>query len=266
MINILNKAVLICFFMIAVFSVSSQDRPLRSFDEIFPSLTREQRREVFTERGFRNTFSRNETPIITPAANSEINLYNAALQRRPTQLVEALVVIPYAGRQLTMLDAYNTIGQIQNIKNYTIYSPKAGRNIPLFEESHRIDINRRNNPLPDPPPATVLPSSETIYLCLKDTYFGNTFFRGEFSTSLYGVTCNLTNHLAIWFLVFPVMSADKFTTILYVEPIREGMLVYGMVGIDIPDFVAGRINLPSNINRRLNIFISWLRDGFRAIV
>ena len=61
------------------------------------------------------------------------------------------------------------------------------------------------------------------------------------------------------------MRAEKFATTLYVEPLEEGMLVYGMVGIDIPQFLVERINLGFNIDRRLNIFINWLRNGFNSI-
>jgi len=102
-------------------------------------------------------------------------------------------------------------------------------------------------------------------MLLRDTFFGNTYFRGTFSESRQGISYNLTNNTAVWFLVFPVMRAERFVTVLYLEPLREGMLIYGVAGIDIPEFLVTRINLASQIDVRLTIFINWLRDGIRSI-
>ena len=219
---------------------------------------------VFSEAGLRNTFRSDETQLIIPSSNSGIDIMSAVMEKSPTQLVEALVVIPYTRRTLNLLDIYNAIGRIQSISEQLIYSPSRGGYIPLFEQSTRLDGGRRNRPIPDPPPATILPSSETMYINLRDTFFGNTYFRGSLSTGRHGITYYMTNNTAIWFLVFPVMRAERFAAILYVEPIAEGTLVYGMAGIDIPEFIADRVNLGFQINRRVSVLINWLRDGFRS--
>jgi len=262
-----KNAFFFCFFLLLVFSITSLEaQTLRSLDEIFPGLSYGQKYSALTQRGLRNTFSKNENPTFIPAANSQIDLLGAVMEKKPTQLVEALVVVPYSGRPLNLLDAYNAIGKIENISNYTVYSSsRGGRYIPLFEESKRLDNAKRDRPIPDPPPATRLPSSETIYFYLKDTFFGNTYFRGDLTVNRYGIINNITNSAAIRFLVFPVMGAEKFSTVLYVEPLQEGMLVYGMVGIDIPEFLVNMLNLTSDINRRLNVFINWLTDSFQSI-
>jgi len=246
-------------------NASRTEASLRSLDEIFPDLSRIQRWRVFTVRGLRNTFHRNEAALFIPSSKSGIDLLGTIRDSNPVQTVEALVVVPYSGRTLNTLDAYNAIGRIQNISNYLVYSSSRDRFIPLFEESTRLDNGQRNRPIPDPPPATRLPASETMYICLRDTFFGNTYFRGNLSTGPHGITYSLTNNTAVWYLVFPVMGAEKFAAILYVEPLREGMLIYSVAGIDIPEFIASRINLAFNIDRRVTIFINWLSDGLRAI-
>jgi hypothetical protein len=249
-------------FPVSAFEVDPRTRgSMRSLNQIFPGLTREQRGRVFSETGLRNNFRANETPLIIPSPNSGINVLGAVMEKTPTQLVETLVVIPYNRRILTKLDAYNAIGRIGNISDYLVYSAARDSFIPIFDRSTRLDNGRRNRPIPDPPPATVLPSSESIFLLLRDTVFGNTYFRGDFSDGRYGITYNMTNNTAVWFLIFPVMGAEKFAAVLYLEPLREGMLVYGMAGIDIPEFLVSRINLAFQIDRRLSLLINWLRDG-----
>ena len=266
-----NKAFITGLFIAAFFSVSplkAAPQPAgstRVFRELFPSLTVEQIMAVFSGGGLRNNFTRSEAPIITPASNSGIDLLRVVRENAPTQLVEALIVIPYTHRRLTRLDAYNAVGRIQNISDYRVYSSSHGGLTPLFPESTRLYNGNRNRPIPDPPPARTLPSSETVYIRLRDAFFGNTYFRGEFSAGRHGITYNMTNNAAIRFLVFPVMRAEQFTAILYVEPLAEGMLIYGVAGVTIPEFLLNRLNLAAQIDRRVTLFMMWLRDGLRAM-
>jgi len=271
-----HKVIIICFILFPVFSVStvaanphssgSQEiAHLRIFNELFPDLTLEQRRAVFSQSGLRNTFRSNGTPLIVPSPNSGIDVLSAVMEKSPSIIIEALVMVPNRNRTLTMLDTYNAIGRIQNISKQLIYSSSRGGYIPLFEESTRLEEGRRNRPIPDPPPATVLPSSEIIYVHLRDTFFGNTYFRGTFSAGERGITYEMTNNSAVSFLIFPVMRAERFAMVLYVEPILGGTLIYGKAGIDVPDFLLDRINLDLQINRRVSVLINWLRESLLTI-
>jgi hypothetical protein len=57
------------------------------------------------------------------------------------------------------------------------------------------------------------------------------------------------------------MKEEKFAAVLYMEPLIEGMLLYGMAGADASDFVSNRIDIPSAIRKRLAVFTGWIRDG-----
>lgn len=264
-----GKTVFAVFLFFLVFSVSflkADPGSLRSFDHLFPGFTIAQKQMAFTAFGFKNSFKKNEAPQIVPASYSGINILRTVMEKKPTQLVEAIIVVPYSGRELDKLDAFNAIGRIERISDYLVYSPsRGGKMIPLFEESTRLDDPKRKRPIPDPPPANRLPYSHSMHLCLKDTFFGNTYFRGDFTDSPFGLSYFLTNFTTVWFLVFPVMRAEKFAAVLYIEPLAEGMLIYCMAGIDIPEFLLDRINLAYQIDRRLSIFISWLSDGLKEM-
>ena len=60
------------------------------------------------------------------------------------------------------------------------------------------------------------------------------------------------------------MKENKFTAVLYMEPLTDGMLVYSMAGADASDFAANRIDIPSAISKRLAVFIGWIRDNLIA--
>jgi hypothetical protein len=251
------------FFGFLFVSPIIQADPLRSFDDIFPTLGRNQKMSALSERGFRRSFGKNEFPRIVPAPESGIDLYSIAMEKEPSHFVEALLIVPHNGTQLNRLDAYNALGRIGDIKNHTYYNSSRSMNINIFEESTRLEVNRLNNTIPDPPPARYVPASESVYIRLKDRYFGNIDVRGDLTSNPYGITYNLTNFRAIRFLLFTVMRAEKLCAVIYLEPIAEGMLVYGMAAIDIPDFVASRVNVSREIDRRLTIFINWLNEGLR---
>jgi len=261
----MNKIALICILFIDIFMISTPaESQLRSFDALFPGITERQKQRIFTDEGMINSFLRNETPLFVPASNSGINLWPVVMEKIPSQMVEALAVVPYNNRPLSRLDIYNVLQKIRNLSNYTINSKSRGT-IPLFEGSTRIDTPNRNRPIPDPPPALILPSTETIYVRVKDAFFGNTYLRGDFSTSYYGITYRLTNSTTIWYAIFPVMGTEKLAMVIYAEPVAEGLLVYGLAGLDIPMFIATTINLADNINMRVRILMSWLIDNLKEL-
>jgi len=151
------------------------------------------------------------------------------------------------------------LGMIGDIKDQTV--PLNGRPVNLFEETTRIAGAQSRRSIPDPPPATALPYSETMYLRFSDAYIGDLFIRGDISISLYGMTYSMTNFTDIRYSLFRIMRAERYSTIIYLEPLKEGLLIYSVSGLYLPSFIAKRINMPWNINSRVTLFINWITDG-----
>lgn len=264
MIKALTKIVLTCLLLLVYLVPALAADTIRSLDTLFPNLSKSQKESVFSETGMINTFFIRETPLIVPSAALGINLMDTVMEKKPNQFIEALLVIPHNERPLNLLDAYNAVGRVSDLSTHLGISSK-GREVQIFEESTRLYNGERNRPIPDPPPATVLPYSDTMYLRIRDYFFGNTYFRGDFSISGNGITFNLANYATIWFLIFPLMGAEKFVVHIYMEPVIEGMLIYGIGGIDIPGFLVTRIDLASNIDRRIRIITNWLSSNLRSV-
>jgi hypothetical protein len=235
---------------------------IRSFDTIFPRFTQRQRIQAMSSTGLRHSFRKDESPVILPNPDIGINLIDSIMNKNPSHLIEALVVVPYRDRELDLLDIYNALGRIEEIKNYSV--PFNGNDFYVFTESTRIESNRNRRAISDPMPSVMLPFSETMYLRLKEVNLGNLFLRGDISISMYGITYSMTNFMDVRYFLIPIVGAERFITVLYLEPVREGILVYCVSGFYIPGFIADRVNLTPNINRRIEIFIKWITDGLRT--
>ena len=237
---------------------------VKTFDELFPTISANHRTAAFADGVIRSINISSGRLELTPAANSGIDIVQRIQSRNLPFLTESLVVIPYNGNPWRVLDAYNALGNISRLRG-RVYDSNSRGSVPLFEEAVRLDSSGRNNPIPDPPPATSIPSSETIFIRLKDVNFGNSYYRAEITPTSRGLLYNLTNNRNITYLFITAMREGNFSTYLYIEPIKEGMLIYSIAGTNVSSFVANRIHIPSAISKRLEVFIGWISDGLREI-
>ena len=234
---------------------------VRSFSTIFPTLSPRQRVTAMSSNGLRNYFLREESSTLIPNPDLGIDLIGSVMRKNPSHLIEALAVVPYNGRELDLLDIYNALGRIEKIKDQSVILN--GNDFYVFTESTRIESARSRRAISDPTPAVTLPFSETMYLRLKEINMGNLFIRGEISISMYGITYSMTNFTDVRYYLVPIMRAERYITVIYLEPVTEGILIYSVTGFYLPGFIADRVNLTPNINRRIRIFVNWITDGLR---
>lgn len=233
----------------------------RSINQLFPNFSRVQKVRAMSETGLRYYFQSDGSPSLIPDPASGIDILSIVMGKNPSHIIEALAVVPYSGREYDMLDIYNALGRIENIKDYTV--PLNGKDFSVFLETTRIQNARNRRSIPDPPPSNNLPFSETMYLSFKDAYMGNLYIRGDVSVSIYGITYSMTNFADVRYFLLPVMKAERFSAVIYLEPLVEGILIYCMSGFYLPGFIAERVNLTPNINRRITVFINWITDGLK---
>ncbi|WP_043923382.1 DUF6675 family protein [Leadbettera azotonutricia] len=257
----MNKTMLLmaAFFALWPFSLIA-----RSFDDVFPYIGTDKKAEAFAEDGIIRSLGKGESFELNPAPSSGIDLQARIMQKAHEHLTESLLVVPYAGRALNVVDAYNSLGKVRSLKGRLYHSHTRNADIPLFEEATRLESAKRTNtPVPDPAPVSAIPANESIYIKLKDVNFGNSYYRADISQNGYGLVYSLTNFKSLTYLLFTVMKEEKFSAFLYLEPIDEGMLVYAVAGTEVSNFIENRIDIPSAISKRLAVFIDWISEGVR---
>lgn len=238
-------------------------QPTRSFAEVFPGLSSAIREEAFSSGGYFKSYSKAPFSGIIGSSSGKIDSHIIAtvLNKNPSFLVESILVVPCAPGEYSLLDVYNALGKIRGLKGRLYHSHTRGETVPLFEDVTRIESAKRNVPVDDPAPASRIPASQTIYMRLKDANFGNSFYRGDIVLEQRGLRYTLSNNKSLTYFLIPVIKEEKFTAQLYIEPISEGILIYGLAGADVSDFISSRIDMASAISKRLAVIIDWLAEG-----
>jgi hypothetical protein len=245
---------------ISLFPLFSQTR---SFDQIFPRLSPAARTEAFSSGGYYRSFGRTTPSALAGSGQNSVDpqIIQTLFSKQPGFVVESVRVIPGTAGEYSLLDVYNALGKTRALAGRVYHSTTRNEYVPLFEEVTRIESARRNTAIADPSPVSVVPRSETIYLRLRDVNFGTSFYRGDMTISRNGLSYSLSNFKSLTYLLIPVIREEKFTAQLYFEPITEGILIYGLAGADVSDFVSSRIDMASAISKRLTVIVSWVAEG-----
>jgi hypothetical protein len=240
---------------------------LRTLSGIFPDLSGGVRTAAMEESGYIK-YSKRDAGIKLICGednNSGINpvIAKTVLDNNPGYVVESINVISAAPGSVSLLDIYNALGNIRDLKGRLYPSHTKKQDVPLFEEASRIVSIKKTTSIPDPPPALILPNSEVIYLKLKDTNFGYSYYTAEMQLIQNGLRYKLTNSKNLTYILVPVIREGKFIAQMYIEPIQEGVLIYSIAAADVSNFVASQVDIESAIAKRLNVIISWTADGIR---
>jgi len=256
------------FFFILIylsFIINIYSQP-RSFNGIFPNINQEIRNAALSSEGFVKAGQRTRGFQIIGNSGScglDPQIVNNVLAVNPGYLVESIIIIPGNPGFVNLLNVYNALGNIRGLSGRLYNSATRHQEIPLFEDATRVLSDKRTTPIPDPPPAQILPRNETIYIRLKDANFGNSYYRGEMALIQNGLRYTLSNFKSLSYFLIPIIREGKFIAQLYFEPIEEGILIYGIAGADVPEIFASRIHMNSAISKRLAVITSWAADGIR---
>ena len=236
----------------------------RSFDLLFPRLDEATKRRAFSPEGFVVSTRTTAGLTLLGASALEAAVSGSVLKQHPAYLTESLLVIPTT-QPVSFTRIYNAIGNIRGLKGRLYHSFTRKEDTPLFEDATRIASPKKLSPIPDPPLATSVPVSETMYIRLKDVNFGNSYYRADITVNSWGLLYTLSNFKSLTYLFIPVIKEDKFIAQLYFEPISEGVLVYSLAGTDVSDFIASQVDIPSAIRKRLDVIIQWAAEGIATV-
>ena len=255
------RPVLVC--VLIIFACPTFIFPqLRTFSELFPSIGAGQRNAAYSSEGYLYYGKRTENLSLQLQSSPNTGITKSSLGKNPGFFVEALRILPRKNSSLASI--YNALKKIRDLKGRTYPSATSKKNVPLFTDATRIEGPEKLKVfLPDPPPAASVPYRETFYVRLTDSRFGHCYYEITLSSDRRGILYKINNFKSVTYGPIPVMKEKTFTALLYIEPIEEGLALYCLAGAEVSDFIAKHVNIPSALNKRMDVFIAWMLDGIR---
>ncbi|MDR2102965.1 MAG: hypothetical protein LBP42_02560, partial [Treponema sp.] len=208
-------------FFLALVPAFSQ---VRSFDSIYPSLSGAEKERIYASGGLLVVSEDGPRSLGLLPPVGDIDIAAPISSRNPSFVIESLRVIPYARPSMGLLDVYNALGRISRLKGRLYHSATRDRDVPLFEDADRITIinSSKTRVVSDPPPAVMVPPSETFHVKLKDINFGNSYYQADIRCGQQGLLYSLSNFRSLTYGIIPIIKENRFITQLYIEPLTDG--------------------------------------------
>jgi hypothetical protein len=226
-------------------------RPLSS---LYPNLDPAVLAAATSARGY--SASAEAAPRLLPAGEAGAALARALEGRKRSFLIETLALIPGLKAE-SKLAVYNSMTKFRGLSGLTYSSKSKGSGAVLFSDVTRISDLRRAERLPDETVAS-LPESAEHLIRLKDANFGSSYYRVELDTRAPGIVFAMTNARALTYFLIPIIAEGGLFCIFYVEPIREGLLIYSIDGGNLPSAAEKQVNLSSAVRKRAAAISGWL--------
>jgi hypothetical protein len=199
------------------------------------------------------------TPRLLPAGEAGAAVLRALEGRKSSFLVETLVIAKGVGAG-SKLELYDSMTRYRGLSGVTYRSKSQGEGTVLFSEVARISDPRKPQPLPDEA-ASSLPERAQHFIRLKDANFGTCYYEVLLDTRGPGIALAMSNARPLSYLFVPVVGEGGLFCVFYVEPVSEGLLIYGISGGTVSGLAAKQVNLPSAVRKRAAAIAGWLASG-----
>lgn len=243
---------MLTLMMLAGFAYAEEGRTLESLFAGTDAAVLEEARDTGYSRAVGDASGLAVRPL------AELSMLKRALETEPSHLIESLSVINKAASKLGI---YNALLKISTLKGRQYFSRTRNRETALFEEASIIASESDRTKQADPPDAEELPASRTVFITVKDANFGNCYYKAVIGTEGAGIRFTLSNFRAVSYLFIPVIKPEKLLIQVYLEPIGEGVVLYGLTGVDTADFAAKTVDVASSIGKRLDLIYKWIADN-----
>ncbi|MDR2803148.1 MAG: hypothetical protein LBB22_02525 [Treponema sp.] len=236
----------------------------RTLEELFPSASKAALK-MAREDGYSRSMKvdKDAGAVLTVKPVDEISMIQDVLRVSPLYVIESLLVLKN-DKYVEKHDIYNALCKISTLQGRKYFSSTRGKHTALFEDASRIVSESNLKKQSDPPPVMTAPGSETIFIMVKDVNFGACYYRADIKITAIGIMYTLTNFKSINYILIPVIKPEKLMIKLYIEALDEGVLIYGLTGVDAIDFAENNVDIPSTIAKRLDVIYSWIGDNIKT--
>jgi hypothetical protein len=231
----------------------------RTLESLFPG-TDPAVLKAAREGGYSRPVRAADSADFTIRPVNEISAAFSVKQTSPLYIIESLSVLKN-DKPVSKLDIYNALRRISTLKGRQYFSSTRNKTTVLFEDASVLTDDKSLKKRNDPQPAPSMPRAETIFITVDDANFGNCYYMAKINTDGSGIGYSLTNFKNITYLLIPVIKTGDLLIELYIESLNEGVLIYGLTGVNVSSFADKKVDIPSSITKRLNVINEWIGDN-----
>jgi hypothetical protein len=269
----MNKLNLRLFLFVSLYLLTGNYLPLdaadnntRSFKDVFPTISQEIIDTAKSESGYYNTIestdSKGKYPfVILPSQTSGIHFNEIIAAKNPNVIVETLLFLPYKDKKITITDVYNAVINVRDLQGRKYRSDTRDKLVPLFDYVSRIESMKKKKEIDDPPHLEIYPEHEDVYIKAKEGIFGTSYYHNVVDANSVSLSCVLNNAAALDVLFIPVMKPENLEIHFYVEPVKDGVIMYAVTGVLMEKFAAKYVHIPTAIQKRFDVIRGWIVDG-----
>lgn len=158
----------------------------------------------------------------------------------------------------TDLQVYNAVKNVESLEQSYVVRDK--RRDPFMSKVHEFATTAlkqrvKYTPLEVPP----IPIYSESYIKAKDTRFGTIGYTISYRYNKGRLIINLSNLSSIHYMVYPIADAQKFSTIVTVQPLKEGTLYIFQTFASLKNLknAESNIDLRTFFSRRLEALKGW---------
>lgn len=145
---------------------------------------------------------------------------------------------------------------VSTMEGIEYYSESRGHYRTLFERSTRIENPENRRPLQDTQPDSI-PDREQMYVLQEDGTFGENVYNFEYESLESGMLLVMTNETRLSWGILPALGTNDLRLIFAAVPTKEGILFYGLAGVDIPTVLGMGNRIGISFENRVNALSDW---------
>jgi hypothetical protein len=238
----------------------------RLLEELFPGTSEAilaGARDGGYSRSMKTAEAQNAVSALTVKPPPETSMTRRLFDSNPMYIIESLLMVK-SGKKIEKLDVYNALRRIRTLQGRKYFSSTRGKETVMFGDASIITGKNNFKKQNDPPYALSVPLSDTIFIMVDDVNFGHCYYRAEIKSSGPGILYSLSNFRSINYLLIPVIKPENLLIQLYLEPLDEGVVIYGLTGVNVAGFAENRVDVPSTISKRLDVIYGWIGDNIKT--
>lgn len=232
-------------------------------DSILDYLSPENKTLLYSEGEISRYFFNEEKPEYLFGTTYRNELLSKLSNLDITIGVETLYFFEYRDNlnsdNVTLLSIYTTLLSTKTMKGIEYYSQSRKKMRTLFTESYGIVSLDNLKPVEDPV-LEAIPPILNRYLLQTDSTFGENLYETVYKFDGSVIWVNMINRSKMKYKIFPMVKPDKMNINLFILPMEDGLLFYGVIAAETGTFFGLEKSKKESFYNRIKAMYNWFSD------